>query len=94
VSNLFGGGSKTASMTPTQAMGIQFTSSQYGPPLTVQYGTGKVGGNCIWYGDFKSTAHSQKTGKGGGGSSTSSYTYSASFQMALCEGPIAGVRTR
>ena len=93
MSNLFGGGAKVASMTPTQAMGIQFMSSQYGPPVPVVYGTGKVGGNCMWYGDFTSTAHSQKTGKGGGGSSNSSYTYSASFQLGLCEGPITSIGT-
>lgn len=93
MSNLFGGGAKVASMTPTRAMGIQFMSSQYGPPVPVVYGTGKVGGQCQWYGDFTSTAHSQKTGKGGGGSSNSSYTYSASFMLGLCEGPITSIGT-
>ncbi len=94
MSNLFGGGAKTASTTPTQAMGIQFNSSQYGPPVPVVYGTTKVGGSCVWYGDFKSTAQkSQSSGKGGGGSTTTGYTYSASFQLALCEGPIQGIGT-
>jgi hypothetical protein len=92
VSSLLGGGAKTASTTPTQAMGIQFTSSQYGQPVPVVYGTSKVGGNCMWYGDFKSIASSQKVGKGGG-SQTTGYTYSASFQLGLCEGPIAGIGT-
>ena len=95
MSNLFGGGSaKTASATPTRAMGIDFTSSQYGPPVPVIYGTNKEAGSCIWYGDFKSTAQKSKTGgKGGGGSTTTGYTYSASFQMGLCEGPIQGIGT-
>jgi hypothetical protein len=93
VASLLGGGAKTASTTPTQAMGIQFNSSQYGPPVPVVYGTTKVGGSCIWYGNFKSTAQSQSVGKGGGGSTTTGYTYAASFQMALCEGPIAGIGT-
>ena len=81
MSNLFGAGSaKTASVTPTRAMGIDFTSSQYGPPVPVIYGTNKEAGSCIWYGDFKSTAQKSKTGgKGGGGSTTTGYTYSASF---------------
>jgi len=92
VSNLFGGGAKVASMTPTRALGIQFMSSQYGPPVPVVYGTGKVGGTCIWYGDFASTSHSQKVGKGGGSRSTS-YTYSASFMLGLCEGPVTGFGT-
>lgn len=94
MSNLFGGSSaRTAATTPTQAMGIDFTSAQYGPPLTVIYGTNKTAGTCIWYGDFKSTAQKTKTGGKGGGSTTTGYTYSASFQLALCEGPIQGIGT-
>lgn len=72
-------------------MGVQFNSSQYGPPVPVIYGTAKVGGSCLWYGDFKSQASSQKVGKGGGGSTTTGYTYSASFMLGLCEGPITGI---
>jgi hypothetical protein len=86
--SLFGGGSKSAAQTPTKALGIDFQSSQYGPPLTVLFGKNKVSGNVIWYGDFAATSHkSSQGGKGGGGGSTTSYTYAASFQLALCEGP-------
>jgi hypothetical protein len=68
-------------------MGIDFQGAQYGPVVPVVYGQNKVPGNCIWYGDFQSHAQQQKSGKGGGGGSTTNYTYSASAQMGLCEGP-------
>lgn len=86
MSGLFGGGSK-ASTTATKAMGIDFQGAQYGPPVSVVYGQNKVPGNCVWYGDFKAQAQQQKSGKGGGGGGTTNYTYSASAQMGLCEGP-------
>lgn len=95
MSNLFGGGAKGAAKSPQRAMGITFQSSEYGRPVPVVYGKAKVGGNCIWYGDFKAIAHTQKqkAGKGGHSQSSTSYTYSASFQMGLCEGPISSVPT-
>ncbi|OGT54660.1 MAG: hypothetical protein A3E01_09930 [Gammaproteobacteria bacterium RIFCSPHIGHO2_12_FULL_63_22] len=53
-------------------------------------------GNLLWYGDFKSTAHSQSQGgKGGGGKGvkTTSFTYQAAVAIGLCEGPIDSVQT-
>lgn len=91
-----GGGKKPVAKQPTKALGIDFQGAQYGPPVPVVYGKNKVAGNCIWYGDFQAIAQQQKQsgGKGGGGSSTTtSYTYKASYQLALCEGPIASVST-
>ena len=68
-------------------MGIDLQGAQYGAPIPVVFGQNKVAGNVIWYGDFKSIAHQQKQGGKGGGSQTStSYTYSASFELGLCEG--------
>lgn len=70
------------------ATGIDFSSAQYGKPIPVVYGQNKVAGNNIWYGEFATTTVSQ-SGKGGG--QATGYSYSASFQLALCEGPINGV---
>lgn len=92
MSGLFGGGKKATSHA-TRAMGIDFQGAQYGPVIPVVYGRNKVPGNCIWYGDFQSHAQQQKAGKGGGGGGTTNYTYSASAQMGLCEGPLTGLRT-
>ncbi len=76
----------------TRYNGMQVQASQYGMGLPIVYGTQRIPGNLIWYGDFQSIEHQQSVGKGGGGTSTS-YTYSSSFQLALCEGPIAGLGT-
>jgi len=60
------------------------------------YGTSRVAGNIIWTSGIDETASTQSTGGGkgggGGGGSHTSYTYSASFAIGLCEGPVGGVR--
>jgi len=70
-------------------MGLDLQSAQYGSPIPVIFGQNKVAGNVIWYGDFKAIGHQQKQpGKGGGGgSSGTTYTYSSSYMLGLCEGP-------
>lgn len=71
-------------------------TSTYGAVIPRAYGTIALNGNVIWIENnaIKETVTKQKTGgKGGGGSSTSrTYTYSATFAVGLCQGPIAGVR--
>ena len=71
-------------------------TSTYGAVIPRAYGTIALNGNVIWIENnaIKETVTKQKTGgKGGGGSSTSrTYTYSATFAVGLCKGPIAGVR--
>ena len=76
----------------TRYNGMQVQGSQYGMGLPIVYGQQRLAGTLIWYGDFQSVEHKQSVGKGGGGVSTS-YTYSSSFQLAICEGPIAGIPT-
>lgn len=71
--------------------------STYGADIPRLYGTISVMGNVIWLENnkLKETVRKKKSGgKGGGGSSepTKTYSYSATFHLALCEGPIAGVR--
>jgi hypothetical protein len=71
-------------------------TSTYGAVIPRAYGTIALNGNVIWIENnaIKETVTKKKTGgKGGGGSSTSrTYTYSATFAVGLCQGPIAGVR--
>jgi hypothetical protein len=89
MSTLFGGGAKSISQTATRAMGIDLQGAQYGAAVPVVFGQNKVAGNVIDYMDFKAIAHQsqQQGGKGGGGGGGStSYTYSASFILGLCEG--------
>lgn len=69
--------------------GVQIQTSLLGEPLVIGWGRTRVSCNLIDYVAFKAKAQKQG-GKGGG---YTSYTYSASIIMALCEGPIGGVRT-
>ena len=71
--------------------------STYGMGIPRVYGAVRIAGNVIWSTDIQETATTQTVnagGKGGGGSSQqqTTYSYSASFAVALCEGPIIGIR--
>jgi hypothetical protein len=59
------------------------------------FGAVRIGGNLIWATDFReevTTTEQDGGGKGGGGGvTTTEYAYYASFAVALCEGPIAGI---
>lgn len=91
MSGLFGSKTSNASQSQ-QAAGIRVQTSVYGTPIKLVYGTNRITGNLIWYGDFTATKQSQSGGKGGGGGKGSStYTYSAAVAIALCEGPITGI---
>lgn len=93
---LFGGGS-TMSMEDERIGSMRVQTSAYGGVLPLLYGTTRITGNLIWYGDFVAHPHTESSGggKGGGGGGTShtSYTYTASMALALCEGEIVGVPT-
>lgn len=81
--------------TKPQYTGLQIQSSATGLPIPLCYGTNKMAGALIWYGDFQtiSTTTTQGGKGGGGGVSSTSYTYQTSFLMALCEGQISNVTT-
>lgn len=88
------GGGKVNITTP-KLNGIQVQTSLYGTGIPKGWGTFRVSGNLIWYGDFRAIAQTESSsgGKGGGGRvSNTTYTYKASLAMALTSGPIAGVR--
>jgi hypothetical protein len=97
--SVFGGGGTTITNAETPLSALQIQSSSYGVPIPIVYGQTRVSGNLIWYGDFTPVAHYQETssgGKGGGGGVSSTnitYTYTAAFAYALCEGPIQDVPT-
>ena len=71
-------------------------SSTYGAPIPIVYGTMRFAGNVIWSTSLQETRHVQTEhgGKGGGGGSATqvTYTYSVSFAVGLCVGPVASVR--
>ncbi len=71
-------------------------TSTYGAVIPRVYGSVAVTGNVIWLENnaLTETVTKKKSGGKGGGSKTTTrtYTYSATFAVGLCKGPIAGVR--
>ncbi|WMS41703.1 glycoside hydrolase TIM-barrel-like domain-containing protein [Acuticoccus sp. MNP-M23] len=61
-----------------------------GNPLPRIYGRMRVAGTLIWATDFVEHSATQSSGKGGG-PSVREYSYTVSFAVALCEGPIARI---
>ena len=90
---ILGGGSNAKQ---SKAVGsLQFQTSQQGGVIPLVYGTTRLSGNLLDYDDFTATPSSKSGGKGKGGGGGKGggqqYTYSASFIMGLCQGPIAGI---
>jgi len=75
---------------------LSIQTSTYGAVIPRVYGTVTVNGNLFWLENnaLKETVTKKKSGGKGGGSKTTTrtYTYSATFAVGLCQGPIAGVR--
>jgi hypothetical protein len=67
---------------------LRLQTSSYGKSIPIVYGTKRISGNVIWQTDL--TEHSQTTG-GKGGPETTTYTYTASFAVLLCEGEISNI---
>ena len=88
MSGLFGGGINT-SVTRIEALQLQ--SSTYGATIPLVYGVAQIPGNMLWYGAFKASAQSSSSGGKGGSAKTTSYNYTASVVMGLCEGQITGI---
>jgi hypothetical protein len=51
------------SKQPEAIKAIRIQTSAYGVSRALLYGTTRVSGNLIWYGDFVATAHTQDGGK-------------------------------
>ena len=88
-------GSTTISTSDNRINSMRVQQSAYGlyQPLVC----GKTGWlqNMFWYGDFSSTAHTTTTKSGGKGGKTktsnTTYTYSASLMLGLCETKIRDI---
>lgn len=94
-----GGSSSTTHTEGSKLAGMSIQSSALGAVLPIGWGRGRISCNLIDYLNWKAIPHTTTTttqsGKGGSSSTTSdtTYTYSASIILGLCEGPIIGVRT-
>lgn len=91
---LFGGGGENAYGPRLSDLAVQ--SSADGEPIAIPYGTIRLAGNIIWSTGLEETAHTTSSGGGGSGqgssSSTTTYTYKTDVAIAICEGPITGIR--
>ncbi|MEC3860140.1 glycoside hydrolase TIM-barrel-like domain-containing protein [Mesobacterium sp. TK19101] len=73
---------------------LRVTSATEGTTIPRVFGRMRLGGNIIWATDFTEhvSTSTQGGGKGGGPKvTTTEYSYSASFAVALCQGPITGI---
>ena len=68
---------------------LAVTTSSYGDPIARHFGRERAGGAVIWATDL---SESRKTSGGGKGRpAVTTYSYSASFAVALASRPLAGV---
>lgn len=72
---------------------LKAQTASYGKMVPVAHGATRLAGNVIWSTDVIETSHQQDSGGKGGGpvTSTTTYTYSISCAIALCEGVIGGI---
>lgn len=78
---------------PRQIANVSIQTTMEGTPVTLLYGTKRVSGNCIWFSGYTARQQSSgKGGKGGGGKGgPTQTTYTASFAVGICCGPIRRV---
>ena len=88
--------------------GLQIQTSGNNVPIAIVWGANKIAPNCMWTGGFYGYygyPEGKANGKGGGGSGgggglfgggsqgAQAWQYYTSWEMGLCEGPIAGIGT-
>lgn len=78
------------SVSGSRLADLRLQTSRYGDRIPRLYGTMRVAGTVIWATDLKERRHKQGGGKGQ--SSVTTYSYSASFAVALSSRPVVGVR--
>ena len=86
---------------PTQVEGprlssLQVMSSSQGAAVLRVHGRMRVAPQMIWATNFRETSSTERTGggKGGGGTppvETTTFHYSVSFALGLCEGPVVDI---
>jgi hypothetical protein len=72
---------------------LSVQASTYGAPIPMLFGTMRAPGNVIFCTDKREVPSEQtQGGKGGPKVTTTTYTYNVDMAVALCEGPIVGIR--
>lgn len=101
--SLLGGilGNKNVDLPPQfgpRLSDLKVQTSTYGNAIPRAFGTVRIAGNIIWappITEVATTTTVESGGKGGGGGSSqeqTTYSYYADFAVAICEGPIIGIR--
>src|SRR5688572_17629814 len=67
---------------------LKLQTSQYGQPIPIVYGRVRVAGNVIWTTDMH---EHETTSSGKGGPVVVETTYTASFAVLICQGPIIAI---
>ena len=71
---------------------LQVMASSEGAAIPKVYGRARLGGQIIWATNFREHAKTESAGgKGGGAASYTSYSYTVSFAVGLCEGPVTRI---
>ncbi|MCH2078091.1 MAG: glycoside hydrolase/phage tail family protein [Rhodobacteraceae bacterium] len=72
---------------------FRLTGASEGAPVTQLYGRMRIGGQVIWATEFQELSTTTGGGKGApsSGPATTTYSYTVSLAIALCEGEISGV---
>jgi len=65
--------------------------SVYGAPIPMEWGTNRHAGTVIWPQILEAVEHSHSE-SAKGGPDVNTYTYTMSFAVLVCKGPIAGIR--
>ncbi|WBY16846.1 phage tail protein [Erythrobacteraceae bacterium WH01K] len=84
-SAIIGGGSRGG----PRLKELDVSTSSYGQPIARHHGVSRSGGSIIWATDLVEST--QSSGGGKGRPSTTSYSYSISFAVALSSRPIRGI---
>jgi hypothetical protein len=82
------------SLSPTRQIGsrltgLQMTQSAQGDPVKQVFGKARVAGTVIWAARLKENRSATRASKTSG--RTESFSYTLSFAVGLCEGPIDGI---
>ena len=80
---------------PTRTIGrlddLSVQTSAEGNPIARLYGRSRLAGTVFWATEFEEHVKTSSAGGKGGGPQVKEFSYTASFAVGLCEGPIARV---
>jgi hypothetical protein len=79
-----------ARVQPSRLAGLKVQSSEEGAPMPIVYGRFRVTGQVIWTSRFREI-NTKRTIGGKGGQRVVERSYTISFAIGLCEGPIDGL---